>query len=215
MDFCCPDPERPVIVPDAETLKHRRRLRYVFQGHIIATVVKILLQGFFAGIFNLFSVWIAYTAWASMFHCTVMFQLIYFCINLLMLMASWGNMMAVADYYYGYFGQALVFSLLVFYIAGTILTYKAYVAFKREYINQIMGGQSDDGYQLFGAQGTLRNMSRYDDPERNNGNRSYLVSGPGVQRGIVRPVSNGGNGPQIQHRSGGWQPFQGSGVRIG
>lgn len=90
--------------------------------------------------FNLFSVWIAYCAWASMFYCQVMFQLIYFGIGLLMLMASWGNMIAAADYYYGFIGQAMVYTLLVFYIYGTYASYKAYVAFKKEYVNQLMGG---------------------------------------------------------------------------
>lgn len=73
MEFCCPDPEHPVIVPDGDSLKHRRNLRYIFYGQLYVCLTKLLFQSVFAGIFNLFSVWIAYSSWASMFYCTLIF----------------------------------------------------------------------------------------------------------------------------------------------
>lgn len=135
MDFCCPDPDRPSIVPDHNTLKHRRYLRYVLYGQLYATIVKLLVQGLFAGLFNLFSVWISYSAWASMFHCTLIFQIIYFCIDLLMLMAAWSNMIAMASSQYGFIGESMVYCLLVFYVVGLFISYRAYQAFKKEYIH--------------------------------------------------------------------------------
>jgi hypothetical protein len=80
----------------------------------------------------------------------------------------------------------MVYLLLIQYTVSLYLSYRAYSAFKDEYVNQHQGGMSS-GYQpLFGQEGPLRNMSRYDDPERNGGGgRSYMVSGPGMQRGLA------------------------------
>jgi hypothetical protein len=67
-------------------------------GQIYASLVKLLIQGVIAGIFNMFSVWIAYSAWASMSPCTAIFQIIFLAIDLLMLFAAWSNMIMMADY---------------------------------------------------------------------------------------------------------------------
>ena len=71
--MCCPDPEKPAIAPDRESLRLRRHLRYVFYGQAAMCIVKALMQGLFAGLFQLFSVWIAFSCWASMYYCTLIF----------------------------------------------------------------------------------------------------------------------------------------------
>ena len=43
MDFCCPDPEHPVIVPDRESLALRRKLRYVVYGMFYVCFAKFII----------------------------------------------------------------------------------------------------------------------------------------------------------------------------
>ena len=73
MDSCCPNPERPAIIPDTESLKHRRLLRYVIYGELYACFAKFVLLSPISGILQLFSVWIAYSSWAQMFYCSLIF----------------------------------------------------------------------------------------------------------------------------------------------
>lgn len=50
MDFC-PSPERPAIIPDEESLKHRRRLRYLIYGNIYMMLAKFFIMSPISGIF--------------------------------------------------------------------------------------------------------------------------------------------------------------------
>lgn len=50
MDFC-PSPERPAIIPDEESLKHRRHLRYLIYGNIYMMLAKFFIMSPISGIF--------------------------------------------------------------------------------------------------------------------------------------------------------------------
>ena len=50
MEFC-PSPERTAIIPDEETLVHRRRLRYLIYGNIYMMFAKFFVMSPISGIF--------------------------------------------------------------------------------------------------------------------------------------------------------------------
>lgn len=51
MEFCCPNPEHPVIAPTQETLKHRKNLRYIIYGQAYVCLAKSILYSVITGIF--------------------------------------------------------------------------------------------------------------------------------------------------------------------
>lgn len=51
MEFCCPSPENPAFIPNAEALKHRRYLRYVIYGEVFVVFAKMFLMSIISGIF--------------------------------------------------------------------------------------------------------------------------------------------------------------------
>lgn len=69
MEFCCPSPEHPVIIPDSASLKHRRNLRYLMYGQAFVCLSKMILYSPISGIFQLITLWIIYMAWATMHFC--------------------------------------------------------------------------------------------------------------------------------------------------
>ena len=72
MEFC-PSPDRPAIVPDEESLKHRRRLRSVIYFNLYMMFSKFLVMSPISGIFQIFSIYIAFSSWATMHHCNLIF----------------------------------------------------------------------------------------------------------------------------------------------
>ena len=50
MEFC-PSPDRPAIIPDEESLKHRRLLRYVMFTNLYLMLTKFVLMSPLSGIF--------------------------------------------------------------------------------------------------------------------------------------------------------------------
>lgn len=47
----CPQPEHPMIIPDPDTLRLRRKLRYVFYGMCYLVFAKGYTMSMFSGIF--------------------------------------------------------------------------------------------------------------------------------------------------------------------
>lgn len=127
----CPQPEHPMIIPDPDTLRLRRKLRYVFYGMCYLVFAKGYTMSMFSGIFQLFSVWIAYSAWASMFFCTLIFQLIYTAIDLLILWASWSGLQQRAGG--SFFFQFILWSMVIVLTLAMYYSYRAYSLFKKEY----------------------------------------------------------------------------------
>jgi hypothetical protein len=72
MEFC-PSPQNPAISLDEETLKHRRRLRYVIYGNLYMMFAKFLVMSPISGIFQIFAVYIAFSSWATMHFCNLIF----------------------------------------------------------------------------------------------------------------------------------------------
>jgi hypothetical protein len=117
-----------------------------------------------------------------MFYCTLIFQLIYTAIDLLMLWARWGMMNTGGMLFW----ELVLYSMLGFLIWAFYASYRAYSLFKKEY-DQIYGGGDDDGgYRLVGRgpNNGLRGMSQYDDPEAQGrpASSGYLYSGPANPR---------------------------------
>lgn len=50
MEFC-PSPDRPAIIPDEESLKHRRRLRYVLNANFFIMLAKFIVMNPLSGLF--------------------------------------------------------------------------------------------------------------------------------------------------------------------
>lgn len=88
MEFCCPNPDTPAIIPNPESLKHRRFLRYAMYGAIFSCFAKMILYGPIQGIFQIFSVWILYSCWASMHFCNLIFFMITCGLDLLIIVLS-------------------------------------------------------------------------------------------------------------------------------
>jgi hypothetical protein len=176
MEYCCPSPENPVIVPNPDSLKHRRFMRYVMYGQFFMSFSKMLLFGFFSGLLQLISVWIAYNAWATMHFCNALMVMIFAGLDLLMLMLDFQRINTYLGNYI-FIWQLMFYLMLVYLVVAMYLSYKAYKCFKEQHAQQ----NSMSNYQMFGG----RNMSQYDSEAnaRSAGGRSnYLVSGPGVNR---------------------------------
>ena len=52
MEFCCPNPENPVITPTTENLKYRKQLRWLMYAKGVAILAEYLL------FFNIFSAFV-------------------------------------------------------------------------------------------------------------------------------------------------------------
>lgn len=69
-----------------------------------------------------------------MYYCTLIFQLIYTALDLLMVFGNWNFMMQNAIGL-GTLFIALPYILVAFFILAFYVSYKAYSLFKQEYIN--------------------------------------------------------------------------------
>eukprot|EP00347_Sterkiella_histriomuscorum_P004722 403359358 len=208
MDFCFPNPATPVIVPNSESLKHRKRLRFIMYGQIFVAIAKMILFGVIQGIFQLFSVWIIYSSWASMHFCSLIFFMFSCGIDLLMMFSYYSQI----NMYYSNspIKLMLYYTMVVYMILAMIGSFQAYRCFKSQYDEQY--GNRQQGYVPFRG-----GMSQYDDENQNRRGgqtqsaqrQTYLVSGPNA---------NSRNEPQNEpaHRNqSNYRAFQGQGVRLG
>lgn len=121
-----------------------------------------------------------------MFFCTLIFQLIYTAIDLLILWASWSGLQQKAGG--SFFFQFVLWSMVIVLTLSMYYSYRAYSLFKKEYYIQhgVNDNDNEGNYRLIGTgpNAGVRGMSQYDNPQGNGqgGSSRYLYSGPGNQR---------------------------------
>lgn len=129
MEFCCPNPEHPVISTTPQTLKHRRMLRYVLYGCCYVVLVKFFIWGTLSGILSLISVWIAYNAWATMHFCNTMVVLIFTALDLLMILIDFSRINAALAYSNSLL-KFMFYGMIVYYVFAIVVSFRAYRCFK-------------------------------------------------------------------------------------
>ena len=65
-DGCCHSPDDPVIEPDEKTLRMRSALLAIAYGDVGSAIGRAYIFGFSTAVVHLASIWIDYTAYASM-----------------------------------------------------------------------------------------------------------------------------------------------------
>jgi hypothetical protein len=125
---CFPDPAHPVIIPDAESLSHRRRLRMVMFGMMYGCLAKFLIMGPMSGIMQLFTVWMVYYSWSTMSPCTLIFLMISTGLDLMIVLSGWAQITAALD------GLLLImfYGLAGVYSCSMLIEILAYRCFKQK-----------------------------------------------------------------------------------
>ena len=102
----------------------------VFYGMTYAILAKFLIMGAMSGIFQLFSVWIAYYSWATMSPCNLIFQMVNTGLDLMIILSGWSQIaFTLADKPI----LLTMFYLMVgIYSASFIVEYLAYRCFKEQ-----------------------------------------------------------------------------------
>ena len=154
MTDCCPSPEFPVILPQAENLRHRKQLRYLFYGQIFIIFGKTLTMGVLSGILQLITLWILYTSWATMHYCSLMFFMFSTGIDLLIMLMQVNAIIALFQTNVAM--ATLFMMMLIYYVVAEYVAYKAYSCFKKCYDEQ-------HGIQRHGYSPFTNGMAQYDD----------------------------------------------------
>ena len=144
---CCPNPDYPVIVPSIESYRMRKFLRYVLYGKIGYIIIYSILFGIFSGILQMISLWMIYSAWATMSFCSCIFLMIIFGLDLFMNIFLLQTAASLG-------GPILIMCLFLFLysLIAFAVSYKAYKVWKSEFEIQHGG----DNFQAFG--GNQRNQ---------------------------------------------------------
>ena len=101
----------------------------VFYGMCYGLIAKFLIMGPFQGIFQLFSVWIAYYSWSTMSHCNLIFQMINTGLDLMIILSGWSQ-------FTGMLGSNILllgmfYGLVGIYVSSLLAEYLAYRCFKQ------------------------------------------------------------------------------------
>jgi len=122
MEYCCPSPEFPVIPPNEENLKHRRKLRFLMYGEVGVIICKYLTYGFMSGLFELINLWMVYTSWATMHFCQVMVYMICCGLNLLFIGVDYSKYSSALTT----LGNMCFLYIIIFSCISLYVSYRAY-----------------------------------------------------------------------------------------
>ena len=133
MEAMCPDPENSQIPVDQETRGPRKWLKNLYHGQYAYIVIKAMVLGPLAFIFQLIFLWILYITYATMNFCQCMLLGIFFFIEVLQTMSIVGS-----PKIHGVLAL-LAWSMLIYNLVGLGITWRAYWAFSTKF-NQMHGG---------------------------------------------------------------------------
>ena len=89
MESCCPSPDYPVIQPDDKARSLRATLYKLYCGQMGICLIKAMLYGGMAGIFQLIHAWVCYSAYATLHFCSCLVYLILCSFDLMFTFMDW------------------------------------------------------------------------------------------------------------------------------
>ena len=136
--ICCPSPDQPVIQPTEKTTRYRKALYAFMFGEIGGAIARAYIFGLLTGIFHLISIWIDYSAYATMHYCGT--TIVCFCavmeIMMLFMNANDGGELQAAIFETT-LSTAMYGAMMTFSIVKLVTTYKIYKVFKEEHQRQV------------------------------------------------------------------------------
>jgi hypothetical protein len=109
-------------------------------------LIKFLLFGPLAGLFQLINLWVIYTAFATMHFCSVLIYLIMCSFDLLFVSMDWQRLMKITNNDANPFVIFLFVLMVIYYILAIFYSYRSYNHFKMLFFIQI----GSDAYQQHG-----------------------------------------------------------------
>lgn len=142
MDQCCASPDFPVIDirNDARAQKLRKALHSLYYGQMAIVVIKFLIYGGVAGIFQLVNLWVVWTAYATLHFCSCLIYLIMCSFDMLFTLMDWQryeDTSAAKKQEPSDMIRFLLIVQIVYYVVAIFYTYRAYNHFKLLFLVQV------------------------------------------------------------------------------
>jgi len=145
MDSCCPSPETPIINPENNptALRHRQIIKGLMYGEGVVCLIKFLLFGPMAGMFQMVSFWAIYCSYATLHFCFLLMFTIMTGFDLLFATLEWQRLRQMQGGEINWFFGILFWTMVVYFAIAVILSYRSYCIFKKLFIDQF-----GDGYMI-------------------------------------------------------------------
>ena len=131
-EICLPDPANSVIPEDGDTSQPRKRLEYLMKGQVVYIILKALIFGPIAGLFQLMQLWMIYLAWSTMHFCQTLFIFFFFLIEAF---STVGLLMSVPVW--------PLYLMSAYNVVGCVWIYQAYKAFYAKFQGMHGGGSRE------------------------------------------------------------------------